>query len=409
MPIYRYQAFNRRGKEEKGIIDAGSPAVARKILKHKGLYVKNLAEDQEKKDRETFPLLSKLLYRIPRRDVGLFVRQLGTLLQAGIPLDRSLSNIIEQTENEYLAKALIEIRSGIIEGATLSDSMKKHPAIFPPLYHNLISVGEKTGTYESSLLRLADLEEANESLKRKVTSALFYPIIMLVLLGAIMVFLLAVVFPQIKQLFVQMDAELPLITKIVLGISDTLTSIPWVMGIIAVISAVVYVFQRWKATDEGREIYERFKLKLPIVGPLNRKVVLARFSRNMGVMLENRVPLITALQVISQVVEHRTFELEIKEAIEKIKEGSKLTDGFRDSTIVSQMMMGMLSAGEASDTVPDMVNRIADVLDDDVDATIQKISTLLEPAMIVIMGGAIVIIMAAILLPMYGLTEQLQI
>lgn len=409
MPIYRYNAFNRKGKEEKGIVDASSPAAARRVLRGKGLYVKVLEEDQEKKDRELFPFLAKILYRVPRRDVGLVARQLGTLLNAGLPLDRSLANIIDQTENEYLKKALIEVRSKVVEGEKLSEALKRHPAIFPPLYYNLISVGERTGTYEDSLLRLADLEESNEQLRLKVTTALFYPIIMLSLLGAILVFLLAVVFPQIQQMFVQMNAELPLITRIVLSASNMLTT-PWkVLTVVLIVGGISYFFQRWKATPEGSVAYENFMLKVPVVGSLKRKVVLARFSRNLGVMLANRVPLITALQVVSQVVEHRIFEKEVETAIVRIKEGSKMTEGFADSTIVTHMLMGMLSAGEVSDTVPEMINRIADVLDQEVDAAIQKMSTLLEPAMIVLMGGAIVIIMAAILLPMYNLTKQLQI
>ncbi len=409
MPIYRYNAFNRKGKEEKGIVDASTPAAARRVLRGKGLYVKVLEEDQEKKDRELFPFLTKLLYRVPRREVGLFARQLGTLLNAGLPLDRSLTNIIDQTENEYLKKALIQIKSDVVEGEKLSEALKKHPAIFPPLYHNLISVGERTGAYEESLLRLADLEEANEQLRMKVTTALFYPIIMLTLLGAILVFLLAVVFPQIQQLFVQMNAELPLITRVVLSASNLLTT-PWkIVSVLGVVGGGAYFFQRWKATPEGAVAYERFMLRVPVVGTLMRKVILARFSRNLGVMLENRVPLVTALQVVSKVVDHHIFEEEVNTAIARIKEGSKLSEGFGDSTIVTHMLMGMLAAGEMSDTVPEMVNRIADVLDQEVDASVQKMSTLLEPAMIILMGGAIVVIMSAILLPMYNLTKQLKV
>lgn len=408
MPIYRYEAFSRKGKQEKGIVDAANIASARKVLRLKGLYVKNLVQDDEKRERELFPVLTRLLYRVPRRDVGLFVRQLGTLLNAGLPLDRSLANIIEQTENEYLKKAMIEIRADVVEGSRLSDALKKHPAIFPPLYHSLISVGEQTGAYEQSLLRLADLERANEALRMKVTTALFYPIIMLTLLSGILIFLLAVVFPQIKEIFIEANAQLPLITRIVLGVSNTLTT-PWkVVSLLVILAGGFYGFHRWKGTEEGRVQFEKYYLRIPLLGNLKRKALLARFSRNLSVMLENRVPLIIALQVVSRIVDHKIFETEINQAIDKIKEGSKITDGFRDSIIVTQMLKGMLSAGEASDTVTEMVARIADVLDDEVDATVQKLSTLLEPAMIVFMGAAIVIIMASILLPMYSLTQQFQ-
>jgi len=408
MPIYKYIALNRKGKEEKGIVDASNPTAARKSLRTRGLYVKTIAQDQEKKERELFPFLTKLLYRVSRRDVSVFARQLGTLIDAGIPLDRALANIIEQTENEYLKKALIEVRAGVVEGEHLSDALRKHQAIFPPMYYNLISVGEKTGAYEQALLRLADLEDANIQMKNKVMTAMFYPLIMMMLLGGILIFLLAVVFPQIEQLFVQMNAELPLVTRIVIGTSHIFTT-PWKLILFALVAGgATYLFIRWKARPEGREALERFLLTKPIIGILQRKIILARFSRNLGVMLESRVPLISALQVVSKVVDNLIFEKEITVAIEKIKEGSKVTDALKDSIIMNQMTLGMLAAGEASDSIPAMVSKIADVLDDDVDSSIQKLSTLLEPMMMVVMGAMITLIMTAVMLPMYNLTKQMQ-
>ncbi|MBL8021649.1 MAG: type II secretion system F family protein [Leptospirales bacterium] len=407
MPIFKYTAFNRKGKEEKGIVDAQNAAQARRLLKQKALYVKALSEDTEKKDRELFPFLAKILYRVPRRDVGFFARQLGTLLDAGLPLDKSLANIIEQTENQYLKKALIEIRSDVIEGTKLSESMERHPAIFPQLYHNLVSVGERTGTYEQSLIRLAELEEANQAMKSKVTAALFYPLIMLIFLGAIMVFLLAVVMPQIQQMFAQMNAELPLITRVVLAVSDVFSSwkilIPIVVGV-----GGGFLFKRWQATPDGRMTWEKLMLRTPVIGNLIQKVLLARFSRNLGVMLQSRVQLLNALVVVGKVVDNSVFERDIQTAIERLKEGTKITDAFRDSQIMNLMILGMLSAGEASDRIPEMVLKIADVLEDDVDAAVQKMSSLLEPLMIVALGFMIIVIMAAILMPMYNLTTQIQ-
>lgn len=408
MPIFKYTAFNRKGKEEKGIVDAPSAAQARRILKQKSLFVKALTEDTEKKDRELFPFLAKILYRVPRRDVGFFTRQLGTLLDAGLPLDKSLANIIDQTENLYLKKALIEMKSDVVEGEKLSESMQKHSAIFPPLYHNLVSVGERTGAYEQSLIRLAELEEANQAMKNKVQAAMFYPIIMLLLLGSIMVFLMAVVMPQIQQMFVQMNAELPTITKIVIAASEFITNPLKALGLVVTAAASMYAFIRWKGTPNGRAAWERFLLRAPIVGPLVRKVLLARFARNLGVMLQSRVQLLAALTVVSKIVDNSVFEAEIGAAMEKIKEGAKVTDAFRDSTVMNMMILGMLSAGEASDRIPDMVMKIADVLEDDVDSAIQKLSSLLEPIMIVMLGGVIIVIMSAILMPMYSLTQQIQ-
>ncbi|MBE7438484.1 MAG: type II secretion system F family protein [Spirochaetales bacterium] len=409
MPIYRYIALNRNGKEEKGIIDASNPQAARKVLRAKNLYVRELVQDREKKERELFPFLTKILYRVPRRDVALFVRQLGTLLSAGLSLPNALANIIDQTENEYLKKAIIQIRSDAIEGTALSECFRKQEAIFPPIYYNLISVGEKTGIYDQSLINLADLEDRNLAMVNKVTTTLMYPVIMLFLLGAIAIFLLAYVFPQIKQLFAQLNAELPLVTRIVMGVSDLLTTPLYLLGLIAVIAGLVYAFIRWKSTPDGRTTYEKTMLKIPFAGTLIRKAVLARFTRNLAVMLANRVQLTVALQIVARVVNHSIFEKEILIALDRIKEGSKMTDSLRDSSIASQMMLGMMAAGEASDQVPEMMERIASVLEGDVDAAIMRFSTVLEPAMMVIMGATIALLMVSIMLPLYNLTKAMQV
>ena len=408
MPIYKYFARSRDGKEKKGIIDATSLSAARSMLRRQNLIIRSIVEDKEKKERELFPALTRLLYRVPRRMVAMFSRRLGTLLEAGLPLDRCLSNILQQTENEYLKKALVEIKADVIEGALLSDAMQKHPGIFPPIYHHLVAIGEKTGTYEKSLLRLADLEDTNEKLKSKIVSAAIYPVIMLFLLGTILAFLLTVVFPQIKQLFAELNAELPFITRFVIGVSDFLTS-SQVFILILGVGGLVYAFIRWKSKMPGKEEWERFIFKVPIISTLQQKILIAQFTRNLGTMLASRVPLILALQIVAKLVNHHIFETEIVTAIEKIKEGAKMSDALKDSSILNLMVLGMLSAGEASDAVPDMIEKIADVMEGDVETSIERSTTLLEPIMIVIMGAMIVLIMSAILLPMYDLTNQLQL
>ena len=408
MAIYRYVAVKHGGKEAKGIIEAPTLAGARSLLRRQGFYIRSLAEDKEKRERELFPALARFFYRVPRRAVGLFARRLGTLIEAGLPLDRALTNILQQTENEYLKKALIAIRSDVMEGASLSDAMQKHPTIFPPIYHHLISIGEKTGTYEQSLLRLADLEDSTEHLRSKIISAAIYPIIMLFLLGGILVFLLAVVFPQIQQLFAELNAELPFITRFVIGLSNLLTS-SWIFVILAVLGAAAYFFYQWKSKMPGQESWENSILKLPVLGLLKRKILMANFSRNLATMLASRVPLILALQIVAKLVNHHIFAREIHGAIEKIKEGLRMSEAFKDSLVLNLMLIGMLSAGENSDTVPQMVSKVADVMERDVESSVERASTLLEPVMIVVMGLMIVTIMSAILLPMYDLTNQLDI
>ncbi|MCS7205514.1 MAG: type II secretion system F family protein [Leptospiraceae bacterium] len=407
MPVYKYTAIDKKGKQVKGILDAQNVAHARKLLRNQNLYVKTLNEDIEKRERELFPFLAKILYRVPRKDVAIFARELGTLLDAGIPLDKSLTNIIEQTENIYLKKAIIQIKTDILEGDSLSKAISKHNQIFPEIYPNLIQVGEQTGNYEKSLLRLADLEEASLKLRNKVTTAMFYPLIMLLFLGGIMIFLLSVVIPQIQEMFVQLNMELPLITKIVIGVSNLFFSYR-ILFVFLFLGLVVFGFFRWYRTEKGREKTETFLLKVPLLGSIIRKVIIARFTRNLGVLLENRVSLLVSLQIISKLVNHKIFEKEILNAIEKIKEGAKISEAFSDSKILTFMVKGMISAGESTDTLAHMLLKTAEITEDEIDATIQRFSTLIEPAMIVIMGLLIGVIMSAILLPIYNLTRYIE-
>ncbi|MDH5656218.1 MAG: type II secretion system F family protein [Spirochaetia bacterium] len=407
MPIYRYTALTAKGKEEKGIVEAKNPAGVRSQLRSRGLYVKSIKEDEEKRERELFPFLAKYIYRVPRRAVSLFVRQLATLLDAGIPLDRSLANIIEQTENISLKKALISMRSEIVEGASLSESMKKHPDIFPPVYPNLIVVGEKTGEYEKTLLRLADLEDANIELKNKVFSALAYPVIIIFLLIGIVAYLMAFVIPMIQDLFFQFDQELPLITKIVFGVSDLMSVRNFILfsGFAAAFS---YVFIKWKNSPEGRIQYEKFILSKPLIGSFMKKILLARFSRNLATLLKSRVSLLQSMNLTAALVQNRIFEIEIRDAMGKIQEGSRITEAFQESIILDQMVKGMLSAGESSDRVPEMIEKVADMMDQDVNLTVNRLSAIIEPVMMIFIASFIILIMVSILLPITQMQQNLQ-
>jgi general secretion pathway protein F len=406
MPLFTYTAFNKRGKEEKGLIDANNIQAARSKLKAKGLYVKNIQEDQEKKERELFPFLAKLLYRIPRKDVGIFSKQLGTLLGAGIPLDKSLSSIVDQTENIPLRKVIIQMKADITEGMSLSDSMKKYPEVFPEQYPSLISVGEQTGDYEMTLNRLADLEEKSNEIKGKVQVAMVYPFIMGGLSVLVTIFLMIVVIPQIKELFDDFEQELPPITQIVIWISDTLVSYGvWIfIGVILVIFGFVY----YKNTPDGKKSWQTFVLKIPLFGVLIKKVMISNFARSLAVLLQNRVPLLSSLVIVGRIVNNIVFQREIDDAIVKVKEGGKLSDSLQNSEILPQMVIGMIAAGEVSDTVPQMMSKLAEIYEREADNTIKSLTQSLEPIMIIVMGSLIFGIMVSIMLPMYTLAQNVQ-
>ena len=406
MALYSYIAFNRKGKEEKGVIDASSVNSAKIKLKGLGLYVKQIKEDKQKQQRELFPFLTKFTQKITRKEVGLFVKQLSSLLGAGLPLDQALKSIVEQTENKVFAKVIVEIRASITEGTSLSEAIRKHPEIFPNQYSSLISVGEKTGEYEVTLDRLAELEEKSSSLKSKVQVAMIYPLIMGALSLFVTIFLLTVVIPQIQELFMQFDAQLPLITRVVIGLSNLIVHYWWLL--ILIIFAFFYLFIRFKATKKGKVFLDKLVVRIPLIGDMKKKVMVSDFARNLSVLLTNGVPLVSSLQIVNSIVEHSIFKDELSQSITKVKEGGSFSDSLKESVILPTMVLGMISAGEKSDKIPQMMNKLSEIYDEEVDNVIKSMTQSLEPIMIIIMGGLIFTIMAAIMTPMYQLTQQLQ-
>lgn len=298
------------------------------------------------------------------------------------------------------------MQANITEGSSLSEAMKKHPDVFPSQFPSLVAVGEKTGDYEATLTRLAELEEKSSELKAKVQVAMVYPFIMGSLSIFVTIFLLTVVIPQIQELFLQFDAKLPLITRIVIGVSDFLIGFWWLILTLGFGGIVGFIY--YKNTPKGKRNWDEFVLKIPILGSLARKVLVSSFARNIGILLSNRVPLITTLVIVEKIVDHSIFGEEIKNAVEKIKEGEKLSSSFGGSVILPQMVLGMISAGEVSDRVPEMMNKLADIYDSEVDTAIKTMTQSMEPLMIVVMGLLIGTIMASIMVPMYNLTQQLQ-
>ena len=406
MALYSYIAFNRNGKEKKGVIDANSLNSAKSKLKSLGLYVKYIEIDKKHRKGSITTLFSKFNQRISRRDVGLFIKQLSFLLGAGLPLDQALKNIIEQVENENFAKILVEIRADVTEGDSLSKAIKKHPEVFTNQYPSLISVGERTGQYEATLDRLAELEEKSSNLKSKVQVAMIYPLIMGLLSLFVTIFLLTVVIPQIQELFLQFDAKLPLITRIVIGLSNLIVNYWWLL--LLIVSGLFYSFIRFKSTPKGKLLLDRYMIRMPLLGNMKKKVMISDFARNLNILLNNGVPLVTSLQIVSSIIENSIFEDELKKSIDRLKEGDSLSNALKDSSILPVMVTSMIAAGEKSDKIPQMMEKLSQIYDDEIDNVIKSLTQSLEPIMIIIMGGLIFTIMAAIMTPMYQLTQQLQ-
>lgn len=406
MPHYQYTAFSPKGQKVTGVIEAISPQAATQKLKAQNLYVREIRADSAKRDRELFPFLSNILYRIKRKEAGIFARQLGTLLGAGIPLNEALSDIGEQTENPHLRKIIQEMKQQVIEGKSLSEAIRQHSSVFPPVYESMIRVGEATGNYEPTLKRLADLEERNEELKARAITAMIYPMFMLVISIGVVFFLMTSVVPQLSDLFSGFKAELPLITRIVVGLSKAFSSF-WYVMILAVFGAV-YAFVRYRSTKEGRLKTDRLLLRIPFFGGLLRRIQVGLFCRNLGILVESQVPLLDALKIVSGTVTNSIFVEELNAAAQQIKEGSSLRESLKNSVILPQMARGMIAAGESTDRLAELLIKAAEIMESEVDSSVRRMTQSLEPIMIVVLGGIVAAIMAAVMLPMYKMTEYIK-
>lgn len=406
MPHYQYTAFSLKGQKVTGVIEAISPQAATQKLKAQNLYVREIRADSAKRDRELFPFLSNLLYRIKRKEAGIFARQLGTLLGAGIPLNEALSDISEQTENPHLRKIIQEMKQQVIEGKSLSEAIKQHANVFPPVYESMIRVGEATGNYEPTLKRLADLEERNEELKARAITAMIYPMFMLAISIGVVFFLMTSVVPQLSDLFSGFKAELPLITRVVVGLSKAFSSFWYVM--ILAISGAIYAFVRYRNTKEGRLKTDQLILRIPFFGGLLRRIQVGLFCRNLGILVESQVPLLDALKIVSGTVTNSVFVEELNAAVQQIKEGSSLRESLKHSVILPQMARGMIAAGESTDRLAELLIKAAEIMESEVDSSVRRMTQSLEPIMIVVLGGIVAAIMAAVMLPMYKMTEYIK-
>jgi general secretion pathway protein F len=405
MAVYQYEAFAHDGTKVTGIVEASTLQLAQVKLRSQGLFVKVIHEDSAKRDRELFPALAKYLHNITRKEIGIFARQLGTLLGAGIALDEALQNIFEQTENPQMRKILVQMKQSIVEGKNLSETFADHGDIFPPVYENMIKVGEATGNYENTLIRLAELEDKNQELKSKAITALVYPAIMLVISVLVVLFLLTSVVPQIENMYANLEGELPLPTRIVLAISNSVQK-GWPFFLVS-LAGLVYAFSQYKATEKGKRVVDSLTSKLPFFGLLLTRIQVGRFARNLGTLLESNVSLLHALEIVSNTVTNATFKDELVKATSEIREGSTIRDALKNSEVLPQMTKGMISAGEATDRLPELLMKVAIIMEDEVDAAVKRLTTALEPLMIVVMGGIVAGIMTAIMMPLYKMGELL--
>lgn len=408
MPAFEFHGLNRAGKEIKGVRDADSEKALRALLKREGIFLTRVGKGPKKGQGllSTEVDIAQYFEKIKPLDVAIFTRQLATLVRAGIPLVEALAATAEQTEKPKLRKVLATLRQDVSEGMSLAQAVKKHPEAFTEVFPNMIRAGEASGTLDAVLMRLAEFTEASVKLRQKVTSAMMYPIIMVGLGGLILVGLFVYVIPQITQIFEDTGAELPVLTRLLIGFSGILRGYWWLM-IIAAIGGV-YFFRRWKRTPKGQAKWDRFLLKVPIVGSLILMIGTSRFTRTLATLLRSGVPLLTALDITKNVLGNTSLINVIGEAQLIVKEGGNLADPLKRSGYFPPLVTHMIAVGERSGALEEMLTVVSDAYETQVENRISGLTSLLEPVMIVGMGITIAIIVFAVLMPILQLNEFVQ-
>ena len=403
MPVYEYRALNTTGRTVKGIIDADSSKGARLKLRRNGIFPIELHEETAARSEKRDVDLLRFLRRIKVQETAVMVRQLSTLLSAGLPLVESLTAVIDQVPNPALKKIMTQVRERVNEGSTLADAFAQHPRVFSPLFVNMTRAGERSGALEIVLERLADFSEKQVAFRHKISAAMVYPILMTFIGVGVLGFLLGYVIPTVTQIFQDMKQTLPLPTLMLIAVSDALRRFWWV-GIVALV-LMLFAIDRYSRTDAGRLVLDRLKLKAPIFGALALKVAIARFTRTLAILLKSGVPVLTSLDIVKNIVNNRVLQHIIEEARDNIREGQDIAPPLRRSQLFPPLATHMIAVGEKSGKLEDMLLRVSDAFETEVEATVQGLTALIEPLMILLMGAVVGFIALSILLPIFQINQ----
>jgi general secretion pathway protein F len=413
MPMYAYKGLGSNGKAVSGVRDAESPKVLRQVLRKDGVIVLSFdlskggkaAKDQNAKkgglSREVD--LGGMFYGVKKVEIAAFTRQLATLLRAGIPLSEALGALVEQITNLRFKTPISEVRSAVNEGSSLADSLAKHPKLFDELYVSMVRAGELAGNLDDVLGRLADFLEASQKLKSKVTGAMVYPAIMVVVGIGIMTLLMVKVIPNITDMFKQEGKTLPLNTRFLIWCSDIIAH--YFLLIVIFWIAAIALFLHWIKSKDGKPKWHRFVLWMPVIGELARTINVGRFARTLGTMLQSGVPMLRALETAKQIVTNVLIQNAIEDAKKAVTEGESLAVTLKKSGQFPPTMIHMTAVGERAGQLEAMLERVAQTYESEVDTKLTRLTSLLEPLMLVLMGGAVAFIVFSILQPIMDLGQ----
>lgn len=405
MAIYQYSALNDKGKEVKGILEAESSVSAGATLKRMGFYPVAINETTqqtiEKKGGDLS--LSSIFERITSNDISIFTTQFAGLIEAGMPVIDSFDIVIQQTQKKPVKEMLSVIKEEVNKGASLSDSLTLFPKHFSNLYINMVKAGEESGSLDIILKRLSDYLQGQLEMKSRITASIAYPCMMLIICIAVVIFLVAYVVPVVTGIFEEMDRALPLPTVVLLAISNFIKQAwPWM---IATVLGLIIVFRWYRSTSRGRKVVDRLKLKLPIFGNHYRKIAMTGMTRTLATLLSNGVSIVKSFDIVKSTIDNVIISRALEKAGEEIEGGKEISKPLAASGIIPPIVVNMIAVGEKSGQLEEMLNRVSKILEAELDSSLKKLISMLEPTMILIMAVIVAFIVISILLPIFEMNQ----
>lgn len=410
MGAFEYTAVDTSGRERKGVLEGDTARQIRQLLRDQSLFPVTVTEVGQSQRSDPGKAKTKVKARrggrLSTADVSLMTRQIATLVRSGLPLDESLQAVAEQTEKPRSKSTLLGVRAKVMEGFTLADGLGEFPQVFDELYRATVSAGEQSGHLDIILERLADYVENRQQMRSKTLNAMIYPIFMVVISVAVIVLLLALVVPKIVAQFQNSKAELPMLTKGLIAASDFLREWGWLVALIMV--AVAFLFRQWLRSTDNRRRFHALLLRLPLLGRVIRGTNTARFARTLSTLTSSSVPVLEAMRISGQVVTSLPMRDAVEQAATRVREGAAIGRSLGATKIFPPMMIHLISSGETSGDLEVMLDRAASNQEREMDSIIGAVLGLLQPLMIVIMGGIVLTIVLAMLLPIFRLNDLIK-
>ena len=408
MPVFEYTALDAKGKTTTGIIDAEGAMAARQKLRSSGIFPVSIKETYEaapKKESRSFSL-SRRFSRVKPVEVAMMTRQLATLIGAGFPLVSALDALVPQTKSHGFKRILAQTKDLIVEGNSFAQALSKYPGAFSSLYVNMVRAGETSGTLEIVLDRLADITEKQQALMNRIQTALAYPIFMMVF-GTIVLFILLIyIVPTFTSIFADMNQVLPAPTRMLIFLGDFFKSYWW--SIFIILGIILILFNRAKKTDKGHYWIDKTILSLPVAGNSVKKLAVARFARTLGSLLENGVSMLIALDIVKNIAGNILISEAVETAAIEVGKGQGLGASLSGRDIFPQLSIQMIQVGEQSGALETMLNKIADVFENEVENSILRMTSYLEPVMILVMGMCVLFIVLSICLPIFEMNQLIR-